>query len=357
MEKLISFYKGKRVLITGHTGFKGSWLSQILVLMGAKVIGYSLEPKIKDSLFELLHLESKMISIIGDIKDYEKLFAVCKEHRPQLIFHLAAQPLVKDGYSNPKNTYDTNVTGTVNILESIRNLGDDISFLNVTTDKVYLNNEWHWGYRESDRLEGYDPYSNSKSCSELVTHTYNRSFFCDNLVKVSTARAGNVIGGGDFSENRIIPDCVRAVVSKTEILVRNKMSIRPYQHVLEPLMAYLLINMKQSLYNELQGSYNVGPLDKDCVSTGKLVSIFCSSWGDNASWISKPIDEPHEANFLKLDISKIYNTLGWKPLWNISIAIDKTIEWSKVWKESGNIVEVTVNQIKQYLLIFEASRV
>ena len=238
----IEFYKGKHVLVTGHTGFKGSWMCQVLLEAGAKVTGYSLNPPTSPSLFSLAGLGSQINNIIGDIRDLTKLSSVFDQFQPEIVIHLAAQPIVRTGYEQPLYTYETNVIGTVNILECIRTHSCVKSFLNVTTDKVYANKEWVWGYRENEPLDGYDPYSNSKSCSELVTHSYKNSFFSDGKVAISTARAGNVIGGGDFARDRIIPDCIRAAQKKVPIIVRNPHSIRPYQHVLEPVIAYLMIS-------------------------------------------------------------------------------------------------------------------
>ena len=249
----LSFYRGKRVFVTGHTGFKGSWLCRMLVNAGAEVTGYSLNPPTTPSLFEIAVIEKDIHSVIGDIRDYKKLFAAVAEAKPEIVLHLAAQPIVRDSYKDPAYTYETNVMGTVNILECVRNSDTVRSFLNVTTDKVYLNKEWAWGYRENEELDGYDPYSNSKSCSELVTHSYKNSFFADGKVAISTARAGNVIGGGDFANDRIIPDCIRAAEKKEDIIVRNPFSTRPYQHVLEPLYAYLMIAAMQ--YQALEFRY------------------------------------------------------------------------------------------------------
>ncbi len=333
----LNFYKGKKVLITGHTGFKGSWLSKILIYAGADVLGYSLDPPTVPNSFQLMNLEGAVKSVIGDIRDFEKLLKVFNEFKPEIVFHLAAQPIVRESYVNPIYTYETNVMGTVNILECIRQNVSVKSFLNVTTDKVYKNNEWEWGYRENDTLDGYDPYSNSKSCSELVTSSYNNSFFTDKDVAISTARAGNVIGGGDFAKNRIIPDCVRAASDKADIIVRNPHSIRPYQHVLEPLYAYLMIAQMQYKDRKYAGNYNVGPDDCDCVTTGTLVNIFCDKWGEGLKWVNTYDGGPHEANFLKLDCSKLKGIFNWKPIWNIDIAIEKTVEWTKAYLKGDNI--------------------
>ncbi len=345
----ISFYKNKKVFITGHTGFKGSWLCKILSNAGADVTGYSLEPPTNPSLFEIAEIEKSINSIIGDIRNYEALKKAFDKAKPEMVFHLAAQPIVRESYKNPAYTYETNVMGTVNILECLRNSDCVKSFLNVTTDKVYKNNEWSWGYRENEELDGYDPYSNSKSCSELITHTYKRSFFENSGITISTARAGNVIGGGDFAADRIIPDCVRAASENHDIIVRNPYSTRPYQHVLEPLFAYLMIAEKQYENSNFAGSYNVGPDDYDCLKTGELVTLFCSKWG-NISWENQSEENAvHEANFLKLDCSKLKSTFGWNPQWNIEKAIEKTVEWSKCYFDGGNVKACMDKQINEFM--------
>lgn len=332
-----SFYKNKVVLVTGHTGFKGTWLCKILINAGAKVIGYSLESPTNPNLFELSQVEKDMVSIIGDVRDYAHLKQVFDKYQPELVFHLAAQPIVRDSYKDPRYTYETNVMGTVNILECVRLSNSVKSFLNVTTDKVYFNDDTpDHPFKEDEPLDGYDPYSNSKSCSELVTHSYKKSFFQDNRCAISTARAGNVIGGGDFANDRIIPDCIRAIEKGEDIIVRNPFSTRPYQHVLEPLYIYLCIVEKQ--YSDLskQGYYNVGPDDCDCVNTGDLVTKFCNAWGDNIKWINKHDGGPHEAAFLKLDNNKIKEVFGWTPRWHIDECVDKIVQWTKVYFENKN---------------------
>lgn len=346
---MLDFYKGKRVFITGHTGFKGTWLCKILANAGAMVTGYSLEPPTKPALFEITKIGENITSIIGDIRDYNSLKQAFDNAQPEIVLHLAAQPIVRESYKSPAYTYETNVMGTVNILECVRKSDCVKSFLNVTTDKVYLNKEWSWGYRENEVLDGFDPYSNSKSCSELVTHSYKNSFFTDSKVAISTARAGNVIGGGDFAADRIIPDCVRSVTENRDIIVRNPYSTRPYQHVLDPLFAYLMIAEKQYGNAEFSGWYNVGPDECDCVTTGELVELFCQYWG-GAKW--KNIAEenaPHESNFLKLDCSKIKSTFGWRPRWHIAEAVEKTIEWSRVYLDGGNVSAVMDKQVEEYL--------
>ncbi len=344
-----NFYSGKKVFITGHTGFKGSWLCKMLSSMGAKVTGYALEPSTDPSLFKLAGIESEITSVTGDVRDFDSLKKAFDKAKPEIVFHLAAQPLVRESYNNPVYTYETNVMGTVNLLECVRQSTCVKSVVNVTTDKVYENKEWQWGYRENERLDGFDPYSNSKSCSELATSAYKRSFFANNSVAISTARAGNVIGGGDFSSNRIIPDCVRALQSGKNITVRNPHSTRPYQHVIEPLYAYLLIAKAQYENPELAGSYNVGPDDVDCVNTGKLVDLFVHLTGGKIKRVDKSeANAPHEANFLKLDCSKIKSALGWKPRWHVSEAVAKTVLWTLIWLDGGNTGKVMDRQIKEY---------
>lgn len=346
----LSFYKGKKVFVTGHTGFKGSWLCKILADAGAIVTGYSLQPPTQPSLFDIAEIQKGITSIIGDIRDYQRLKAAFDAAQPEIVLHLAAQPIVRDSYKDPVYTYETNVMGTVNILECVRNSNSVKSFLNVTTDKVYKNKEWEWGYRENEELDGFDPYSNSKSCSELATHSYKNSFFSDGRVAISTARAGNVIGGGDFANDRIIPDCIRAMSSGNVIEVRNPYSTRPYQHVLEPLFAYLMIAAKQYQDGKYAGYYNVGPDECDCVNTGMLADLFCESWGNGAAWVNKAEnDAPHEAGFLKLDCSKIRSVFGWRPRWHIEKCIEMTVRFSKVWINNGDIRAEMDKEISEFL--------
>ena len=344
----INFYRGKKVFVTGHTGFKGSWLCKILSNAGAQVTGYSLEPPTNPSLFEIAGIENDVVSVIGDIRDLKSLKAAFDEAQPEIVLHLAAQPIVLDSYKDPAYTYETNVMGTVNILECVRNSDCVKSFLNVTTDKVYLNKEWPWGYRENEELDGFDPYSNSKSCSELVTHSYKNSFFADGKTAISTARAGNVIGGGDFANNRIIPDCVRAAQKGENIIVRNASSTRPYQHVLEPLYAYLMIAAKQYEDASYSGYYNVGPDDRDCYETGALTDLFVRHWGEGLEWISRSKNGPHEANYLKLDCSKLKSVFGWQPVWDLDKAVEKVVEWSKCWLGGGDIRACMDKQINGF---------
>lgn len=349
MEFDINFYKDKHVLVTGHTGFKGSWLCKMLVNAGAEVTGYSLGSKKEYSLFEIAKIENDVHSVYGDIRNYETLKRVFDETQPEIVFHLAAQPIVRDSYKNPMYTYETNVMGTVNILECVRNTNCVKSFLNVTTDKVYLNKEWEWGYRENEELDGYDPYSNSKSCSELVTHSYKKSFFTNGKIGISTARAGNVIGGGDFANDRIIPDCVRAVMNNEDIRVRNPYSIRPYQHVLDPLYAYMMIAAMQYQDKKYEGYYNVGPNEQDCVQTGELVDLFVKYWGDGVKWCNYYEGGPHEANFLKLDCSKIRTVFKWQPRWNVDAAVEKVVEWSKCWLNNEDVRKCMDREIEEFI--------
>lgn len=346
----LSFYRGKKVLITGHTGFKGTWLTRMLVNAGAVVTGYSRCSEKLPSLFELADIKNLINHVKGDVRDLGHLKDVFKEYQPEIVLHLAAQPIVRDSYKNPVYTYETNVMGTVNIMECVRLFSCVKSVLNVTTDKVYHNNEWCWGYREDEPLDGFDPYSNSKSCSELVTHSYKNSFFTDGRVAISTARAGNVIGGGDFANDRIIPDCVRAMSSGKVIGVRNPNSTRPYQHVLEPLAVYLTIAARQYGDDSYQGYYNVGPDDCDCVTTGNLVDMFCKYWGEGAAWENQEeTNALHEANFLKLDCSKIKFTFGWKPRWHIEECMDMVCRFSKVWLSGGDIPAEMDREIEEFL--------
>lgn len=343
------FYKGKKVFLTGHTGFKGSWMSVMLVNAGAEVIGYSSCSKPEGRLFDLCGIKNQITHIKGDVRDLGLLISSMQKYQPDIVIHMAAQPIVRDSYKDPVGTYSTNVMGTVNICEAVRQAPSVKSFLNVTTDKVYENKEWDWGYRENEPLDGYDPYSNSKSCSELVTHSYKRSFFNDRDIAVSTARAGNVIGGGDFANDRIIPDCVRAAIKHEDIVVRNPYSTRPYQHVLEPVYAYLMIAAKQYEDKKYADYYNVGPDDRDCLQTGALVELFVKHWGENMKWTDQYDGGPHEANFLKLDCSKLKSTFGWKPHWDLDTAIENVVEWSKCWIANEDVRTCMDREIEEFL--------
>lgn len=346
----LSFWKGKKVFITGHTGFKGSWLCKILKNAGAVVTGYSLEPSTDPSIFLLCNIAEGMDSVIGDIRDFKSLKQTYDKCMPDVVIHLAAQPIVRVSYDDPLGTYSTNVMGTANLLECIRSAEKKpLSVINVTTDKVYLNTEDGRAYQEDDRLCGYDPYSNSKSCSELVTYSYIKSFLNELNIPVSTARAGNVIGGGDFQKDRIIPDCIRAMENKDTIIVRNPNSIRPYQHVLEPLFSYLMIAEKQYGNMRYAGNYNIGPDECDCITTGELTTTFCEKWGEGAKWEAVQKDGPHEANFLKLDCSKIKEVFGWKPTWHVEEAIAKSVEWAKAYYNHEDINNIIDKQIATFI--------
>lgn len=348
----LSFYKDKKVLITGHTGFKGTWMCEALVMAGADVTGYALEPPTQPSLFALCGLEDRMHSVTGDIRDLEQLGAVFREVQPEIVIHMAAQPIVRESYKHPVYTYETNVMGTVNVLECIRLTESVRSVVNVTTDKVYRNREWEWGYRENEELNGYDPYSNSKSCSELVTDSYKNAFFADGDIAVTTCRAGNVIGGGDFAVDRIIPDCIRAAQMGKDIPVRNPYSTRPYQHVLEPVMAYLMIAERQYADKSLAGCYNVGPDETDCLTTGELVSLFCEKWneagGKRVDWKNEHDGGPHEAGFLKLDCSKIKKTFAWRPKWHVDKTMEMIVEWTNVYLAQADVSKCMREQIRAF---------
>lgn len=359
------FYKDKVVFLTGHTGFKGSWMCAVLSALGANTVGYALKSPTNPNLFSIVDNSDlwggKIKNYQGDIRDRDSLKGVFDEIKPEIVIHMAAQPLVRESYMNPVYTYETNVMGTVNVLECCRLTPSVKSVVNVTTDKVYRNNEWDRGYVETDFLDGYDPYSNSKSCSELVTHSYVQSFFNNMDIPVSTCRAGNVLGGGDFATDRIVPDCFRAAQMGEDIIVRNPFSIRPYQHVLEPIFAYLMVAMKQYENHSLAGSYNVGPDDEACVTTGELATKFCDEWNskqeyDNKrnlpcelKWLNKHDGGPHEAGFLKLNCTKLKNTFEWNPVWDIDTTIEKTVEWYRIYLSGGDVIACMQKQIREYM--------
>ncbi|MCR5419593.1 MAG: CDP-glucose 4,6-dehydratase [Lachnospiraceae bacterium] len=356
---LKEFYKNKRVFITGHTGFKGAWMTYLLTQAGAKVTGYSLEPPTYPNIFDHCRLYEKIDRhVIGDIRDADNLQKIFDMAKPEIVIHMAAQPIVRTSYEEPRYTYDVNVMGTVNILECCRKSENVKSVVNVTTDKVYKNNEWEWGYRENEELNGFDPYSNSKSCSELVTSCYNNSFLKEKGIAVSTARAGNVIGGGDFAKDRIIPDCIRAVENKEDIIVRNPYSTRPFQHVLEPVCVYLMMAMKQYENMEYAGCYNVGPDEGDCLNTGKLVELFCSEWnkrnGYLPRWVNVSDGGPHEAGYLKLDCSKLKRNYGWSPVWDIYETMERLVEWYSVYLyKKQDIDKCMKDQVEEFLSLFD----
>lgn len=345
------FWQGKRVLITGHTGFKGSWISLWLNSLGVELLGIALEPPTYPSLFVEANISKLMISEITDIRNLDNISNIFKNFRPEIVIHLAAQPLVIESYKDPITTYTTNVIGTLNILESARQTDSVRAIVNVTTDKCYENKEWVWGYRENESLGGFDPYSNSKSCSELLTSSYRNSFFSISNVGLATARAGNVIGGGDWARNRLIPDILRSFENNSQIEIRNPLSIRPWQHVLEPLSGYLILAEKlfndSILYSE---GWNFGPNDEDAKSVEWIVNTMIRSWGASVNWTHTTEEYKHEANYLKLDISKANNRLDWHPRWALSTALDKIIEWQRAWKNNENMSKFCLQQIEQYNL-------
>ncbi len=347
---LQEFYRGKRVFVTGHTGFKGAWLCCILTSLGAEVTGFAKLPPTEPSLFEIAKVSEDIHSVIGDIRDYGSLKKAFDAAAPEIVLHLAAQPIVKEGYRDPVGTYETNVMGTVHLLDCVRQSSGVQSVLNITTDKVYFENGRQAGYRESDCLDGFDPYANSKSCSELVTACYIRSFLKQKGIPVSTARAGNVIGGGDFAPSRIIPDCVRAAIAGENIVLRNPHSIRPYQHVLEPLLSYLTIAARQTENPALAGSYNIGPDADGCVTTGTLADLFCQAYGGGMKCVIQPDGGPHEAAFLKLDCEKMKQVFDWKPLFSVKEAVELTVEWTKCRQADDAIRTLMSCQIKRAIL-------
>ncbi|NHM31128.1 CDP-glucose 4,6-dehydratase [Neobacillus terrae] len=352
------FWNEKKVFVTGHTGFKGSWLCLWLHYLGANITGYSLSPPTNPNLFDLCKINDITNTVIGDIRNYTLLNNVISDFDPDIIIHLAAQPLVRESYSNPIETYETNVLGTVNVFEAVRALSTKSNkkrvIVNVTSDKCYENKEWLWGYREDDKLGGFDPYSNSKACSELVTSCYLQSFFYRNNqygIALASARAGNVIGGGDFAKDRLLPDCVRSCLDKTEIIIRNPNSLRPWQHVLEPLSGYLLLAEK--LYNDgylYQGSWNFGPSEKDTLTVNTIVDIFLKQWGESAYIKIEGENATHEAKILKLDCSKAKQLLGWEQRWDIDEAINKVVLWTRAFINKQNLKKVCLEQIEEFEL-------
>ena len=346
-----AFWYKKRVFLTGHTGFKGSWLSAWLNSLGAHVGGYALQPISMPNMFELCGLDDSVTSKIGDVRDFSNLKAAVLEFEPEIVFHLAAQPLVRLAYREPVDTYATNVMGTVNLLESVKSSSSARVVVNVTTDKCYENNEWQWPYRETDGLGGFDPYSSSKACSELVTSAYRRSYFNEQSARVAiaSARAGNVIGGGDWSDDRLIPDILSAFENSRPVTIRNPGAIRPWQHVLEPLAGYLTLAeamwSSPSVYSE---SWNFGPIDNDARPVSWIVEQMVNMWGGDARWQLEAAPQPHEAGNLRLDISKAVSKLPWAPRLDLGSALDWTVEWHKCWVEGGNIREKTIEQISRY---------
>ena len=351
-----NFYKGRKVLITGHTGFKGSWLSILLNWLGAEVYGYALKPNTNPSLYELAGVDQLVTSTIGDIRDYELLLKTIIRVQPEVIIHMAAQPLVRESYKNPRETYEINVMGTVNLLDAVRFVKSIKAVLNVTTDKCYENKEWHWGYRENEPMGGYDPYSNSKGCSELVTSSFRSSFFNPKEyqihgVAIASARTGNVIGGGDWAQDRLIPDFIRSIMQGLELKIRSPYAIRPWQHVLEPLTGYLALCEK--LYTRgpaFAEGWNFGPDDSDAKNVEWVTKTICDIWGDGASYSIENEIKMHEATYLKLDCSKAKALLAWYPRWNIETAIKSIVDWNKAFLKNSDMRQVTIRQIEKYLL-------
>lgn len=350
-----SFWQNKKVFLTGHTGFKGSWLSLWLSSLGAKVYGYALAPNTSLSLYDTLNINGLVEgSKIADIRDLETLQNSMANFQPDVVIHMAAQPLVRHSYANPVETYAINVMGTVHVLECTRAVNSVRATLVVTTDKCYENQEWVWGYRENEPMGGYDPYSNSKGCAELVTSAYRQSFFTNSALanQIASARAGNVIGGGDWSEDRLIPDAIRAFEQKQTLKIRNPLAIRPWQHVLEPLAGYLVL--LQALYEHgstYASGWNFGPNDQDNCQVQEVIDLLISKWVNSARWEKEGLDQPHEANLLKLDCSKARNYLGWSPKWNLEIAVQKIVDWQKSFLDKENMQKISLAQINQYMSI------
>lgn len=348
-----SFWKGKKVFITGHTGFKGSWLCMLLNYLGADVYGYALEPPTEPSLFKLCHLDEIIHSTIADIRDLTQLRSSLKNTLPDIVIHMAAQPLVRFSYENPIDTYAINVMGTINLLEAVRMTPLVKSVVNVTSDKCYENKEWLWGYREDEPMGGFDPYSSSKACSEIVTAAYRKSFFGgDNKIKtaVATARAGNVIGGGDWAADRLIPDFVRAIQQNEKVIIRSPFAIRPWQHVLEPLTGYLILAEKLFKYGDsYSGAWNFGPDDRDAHTVEWIIKKLCDNWGSDISYEVTTSPQPHEANYLKLDCSKAKALLNWNPHWNLEKALISIIDFTKAWQNNEDLSQVCFKQIEDYL--------
>ena len=354
LEMSAGFWHGRRVLVTGHTGFKGSWLSLWLTHLGARVTGYSLPPPTDPSLFKSAGIAEGMTSLTEDVRDFSSLSAALLQHRPEVVFHLAAQSLVRYSYTNPRETYETNVMGTVNLLDAIRKVGGVRAVVIVTSDKCYENREWIWGYREAEPMGGHDPYSSSKGCAELVTAAFRNSFFnpsehARHGVAIASARAGNVIGGGDWSEDRLIPDVMRAVRAGKPARVRNPAAIRPWQHVLEPLSGYLLVaeRLCESGAN-YACAWNFGPPEDEARTVSWIADRLVQKWGKGASWESDSGNHPHEANYLKLDSSKARAHLGWRPRLRLDSALDSLIDWYRADAEGGDMKQYTLKQIQAY---------
>lgn len=352
-----AFWRGRRVFITGHTGFKGGWLCLWLQAMGAEVVGYALEPPTRPSLFETAQVGAGLAaSHLGDVRDLDHLQKVFQQHRPEIVFHMAAQPLVRLSYAEPVETYATNVMGTVNVLEVVRRTPGVRALVNITTDKCYENREWVWGYRETDPMGGHDPYSSSKGCAELVTAAYRSSFFDSkdfdrHRVSVSTVRAGNVIGGGDWAGDRLIPDMIRAFTAGEPVLIRSPHAIRPWQHVLEPLMGYLMLAERMfDAGPEFAQGWNFGPSDEDAKPVEWIVQRLAELWGNGATWHLDDGQHPHEASYLKLDCSKARTRLDWHPRWGLAMALGHIVSWYRAFNRGEDMRALTLQQISQYTL-------
>lgn len=345
----LAFWRDKRVLITGHTGFKGSWLSLWLQSMGAELQGIALAAPTSPALFDVAHVEQGMDHQIADIRDYDKIRKLVARFKPEILIHMAAQPLVLLSYQQPIETYSTNVMGTVHVLEAARHARSVRAIVNITTDKCYDNKEWAWGYREDEPIGGYDPYSNSKGCAELVSSAYRKSFLKAEGIAMATARAGNVIGGGDWAQGRLVPDILRALEKQEPVQIRNPHAIRPWQHVLEPLSGYLLL--AERLYQQGQTdaeAWNFGPRDDDAQPVRWIVERLCESWGEGASWAQQNGEHPHEASYLKLDISKVRHRLHWAPRWSLPTALTHITDWHKAWLSGADMRAYSLQQINLY---------
>lgn len=345
-----AFWKGKRVLLTGHTGFKGSWLSLWLQSMDAQVHGYALAAPTQPSLFEEARVHEGMTSTIADVRDRDAVLTAMRSFRPEIVIHMAAQPLVRLSYQQPVETYAVNVMGTVHVLDAARQTDSVRAIVNVTTDKCYENKEWVWGYREDEPMGGHDPYSNSKGCSELVTSAYRKSFFAAAGVALASARAGNVIGGGDWALDRLVPDVLRAFERNGPVMIRHPHAIRPWQHVLEPLCGYL--TLAQALYDQGQAAaeaWNFGPREEDARPVQWIVENLARRWGGGARWVADEALHPHEAHHLKLDIAKAGSRLGWQPRWPLRTALEKIADWHRAWLDKADIRQHTTAQIAQYM--------
>lgn len=349
-------WKDRRVLVTGHTGFKGSWLSLWLHSMGARTLGYALLPPTNPSLFDIAKVNEGLTSVIGDIRNLALLQSIFSEFRPEIVFHMAAQPLVRHSYIEPVETYSSNVMGTVNLLEAVRHTDSVRVVVNVTSDKCYDNREWVWGYRENEAMGGHDPYSSSKGCAELITAAYRNSYFHpakykEHGVALASGRAGNVIGGGDWAEDRLIPDIMRAIMAHKPVDIRNPFAIRPWQHVLEPLSGYILLAEK--LWEkgaEFAEAWNFGPNDEDSKPVEWIADRLTKLWGDNAGWQLSEAIHPHEAHHLKLDISKSRARLGWHPRWSLPTALEMTTVWYRAYQAGRDMRNLVLEQIQSYCL-------